>query len=80
MSHQGNAGRFLDRKIQGNPVRVGVVGAGKFGTMFLAQARTTLGLGLSAVVDLDPARASDSLVRVGWPAEQIDGKPNTRTR
>ncbi|GIS60048.1 MAG: hypothetical protein CM1200mP2_22730 [Planctomycetaceae bacterium] len=71
MSHQENAGPFLDRKTQGNPVRVGVVGAGKFGTMFLAQARTTLGLGLSAVVDLDPARAADSLVRVGWPAEQI---------
>ena len=71
MSHQENAGPFLARKTQGNPVRVGVVGAGKFGTMFLAQARTTLGLGLSAVVDLDPARAADSLVRVGWPAEQI---------
>ena len=71
MSHHEIAGRFSDRKTRENPVQVGVVGAGKFGTMFLAQARTTVGLGLSAVVDLDPTRASNALVRVGWPAEQI---------
>ena len=28
----------------GNPVRVGLIGAGKFGAMFLAQARLTRGL------------------------------------
>ena len=71
MSHYEIAGRLSDRKKQGNTVQVVVVGAGKFGTMFLAQARTTPGLHLAAVVDLDPSRASDALVRVGWPAEQI---------
>ncbi len=71
MSHHEISGRLSDRKNQGNPVQVVVVGAGKFGTMFLAQARTTPGLHLAAVVDLDPSLASDALVRVGWPAEQI---------
>lgn len=32
------------RAAEGNPVRVGLIGAGKFGAMFLAQARTTTGM------------------------------------
>ena len=39
--------------------------------MFLAQARTTVGLHPSVVVDLDRSRAVAYLARVGWPAEQI---------
>ncbi|MDJ0947361.1 MAG: SAF domain-containing protein [Alphaproteobacteria bacterium] len=56
------------------PVRVGLIGAGKFGTMFLAQARRTPGLQVLAVADLDPDRARQSLTRIGWPAEQIAAK------
>ncbi len=41
----------------GEPVRVGLIGAGKFGTMFLAQARRTPGLHVMAVADLSLARA-----------------------
>ena len=32
------------RAEQGNPVRVGLIGAGKFGSMFLSQVPTTPGL------------------------------------
>src|SRR5258708_28745854 len=54
----------------GHPVRVGLIGAGKFGSMFLAQAPRTPGLHIAAIADLAPARARDALARVGWPAEQ----------
>ena len=63
---------LLERQAAGKPLRVGLIGAGKFGTMFVASARTTPGLHLAAIADLDPARARDSLLRTGWPAEQAD--------
>jgi predicted homoserine dehydrogenase-like protein len=59
------------RANSGNPVRVGMIGAGKFGTMFLAQARHTVGLHVLAVADLRPERARASLAEAGWPAEQM---------
>jgi len=40
--------------------------------MFVASARTTPGLHLAAIADLDPQRARQSLQRTGWPAEQAD--------
>ena len=52
------------------PVRVGLIGAGKFGAMFLAQAIRTPGLQVLGIADLSPDRARDALRRVGWPAEQ----------
>jgi predicted homoserine dehydrogenase-like protein len=52
------------------PPRVLLIGAGKFGSMFLSQVRRTPGLHLVAVADLSPKRAAESLARVGWPAEQ----------
>jgi len=52
------------------PLRVLLIGAGKFGSMFLAQARRTPGLHLVAVADLSPQRALESLARTGWDAAQ----------
>ena len=52
----------------GRPVRVAVIGAGKFGSMYLSQAPRTPGIHLVAVVDLSPDRARASLARVGWDA------------
>jgi predicted homoserine dehydrogenase-like protein len=54
----------------GRPVRVALIGAGKFGSMFLAQAPRTPGLHVAGIADLAPARARDTLARVGWPAER----------
>jgi len=62
-----NLGRMLkQRAAEGRPVRVGVIGAGKFSSMFLAQARTTPGLHLLALADLSVERAEKALVTTGW--------------
>jgi predicted homoserine dehydrogenase-like protein len=60
--------KLLEREAAGKPVTVGVIGAGKFGTMFLAQARLTKGLHVAGVADLDTARARSQLQTAGWPA------------
>ena len=52
------------------PLRVLLIGAGKFGSMFLSQVRRTPGLHLVAIADLSPQRAKESLARVGWLVEQ----------
>ena len=67
-----NLARLLAARDQaGNPVRVGLIGAGKFGSMFLAQARLTAGLHLLGIADLDVERAAGNCRRAGWSAEQI---------
>ena len=48
-----------------------MIGAGKFASMFLAQARTTPGLAVRAVCDLDLARAERTLLRVGYSQEDF---------
>ena len=58
----------------GRPVRVGLIGAGKFGSMFLAQARRTPGLHVLGVADLAPERARAALARVGWPPEAYSAR------
>ncbi len=61
--------KLLERETAGKPVTVGVIGAGKFGTMYLSQARLTAGTHVVAVADLDIARARSQLQTAGWPAE-----------
>ena len=48
------------------PVRVGLIGSGKFGTMYLAQARTTVGVHVVGIADLEPDRIRSSLKATGW--------------
>jgi predicted homoserine dehydrogenase-like protein len=62
---------LAQRAEQGNPVRVGVIGAGKFGSMLLAQLQRTIGMHVVGVTDLDPQRARDALVHVGWAQERF---------
>jgi predicted homoserine dehydrogenase-like protein len=62
---------LLEREASGRPVTVGLIGAGKFGTMFLSQARLTPGLHVVAVADLNVERARSQLATAGWPAEQF---------
>src|SRR5260221_13961345 len=51
-----------------NPVRIGVIGAGKFGAMYIAQVPKTPGVHLVGIADLLPDNARENLKRVGWPA------------
>ncbi|SHI06264.1 NAD(P)H-dependent oxidoreductase [Marivita hallyeonensis] len=50
----------------GQPVRIGLIGAGKFGSMILNQAKYLNGLHVVGIADLDIEKAHASLARVGW--------------
>ncbi len=62
------------RAAAGRPVRVGLIGAGKFGSMILSQARHIEGMHIVGIADLDVGKARASLARVGWAAEQYSAK------
>ena len=68
-----NLHRLLQQRIlDGGPVvRVGLIGAGKFGSMFLSQVPTIRGLEVPVIADLDPDRARLACHRVGWDAARI---------
>ncbi|MGH8737437.1 MAG: NAD(P)H-dependent oxidoreductase [Burkholderiales bacterium] len=53
-----------------NPLRIGVIGAGKFAAMYLAQVPNTPGVHLAGIADLAPDSAKRNLERVGWNAER----------
>jgi predicted homoserine dehydrogenase-like protein len=59
------------RLAAGRPVRVGLIGAGKFGSMFLSQVPTTEGLEVAAIADLSPDRARTACRAVGWTEDRI---------
>ena len=57
---------LLEREAADRPVRIGLIGAGKFGTMFLTQVRRTSGMHLVGLADLNVARAHSQLRSAGW--------------
>jgi predicted homoserine dehydrogenase-like protein len=64
-----NLHRLLQQRAEAaNPVRIGLIGAGKFGSMFLSQVARTTGMHLVGIADLSVERARQSLARAGWPA------------
>lgn len=66
-----NLSRMLaSREAAGDPVRVGIIGAGKFGAMYLSQARLTKGVQILGIADLNPERAKDQLAYIGWEPER----------
>lgn len=62
--------KLQQRAAQGKPIRVGLIGAGKFGSMYLAQVPNTPGVHLAAIADLSPHNARNNLARVGWTAQR----------
>lgn len=62
--------KLRERAAQNKPLRIGLIGAGKFGSMYLAQIPRTPGIHLVGIADLSPANAKANLERVGWKAEQ----------
>ena len=67
-----NLHRLLNaRHAAGKPVRVALIGAGKFGSMFLSQVPHTPGLEVPIIIDIDRDRAREACRTVGWDAERI---------
>src|SRR5882672_7090162 len=63
------------RERENNPLRIGLIGAGKFAAMYLAQVPKTPGIRLVRIADLSPANARANLERVGWSAAAIAATP-----
>jgi predicted homoserine dehydrogenase-like protein len=62
--------KLQQRAAAGKPLRIGLIGAGKFGAMYLAQVPKTPGVHLVGIADLSPANARVNLERVGWSMER----------
>jgi len=63
--------KLVERERAGSPLRVGLIGAGKFGSMYLSQARRTPGMRLTTIADLDPERARKAMAHVGWTEKEL---------
>ena len=55
-----------------NPVKVALIGAGKFGSMFLSQVPSTNGIEVSVIADLKPENAIKACKNVGWSDDLIN--------
>nr|UOZ96227.1 hypothetical protein NCPCFENI_00119 [Cupriavidus sp.] len=62
------------RQAEGRPIRVGLIGAGKFGSMYLAQVPRTPGIHVVGIADLSVEGARKNLARVGWPDNQTQAQ------
>ena len=62
--------QLRQRAAENRPIRIGLIGAGKFGSMYLAQIPRTPGVHLVGIADLSPDGARANLARVGWQAER----------
>ena len=63
--------KLLQRQAENRPIRIGLIGAGKFGSMYLAQIPRTPGVHLVGIADLSPDAARTNLARVGWNPEKL---------
>ena len=62
--------KLLQRAAENRPIRIGLIGAGKFGSMYLAQIPRTPGVHLVGIADLSPERARAACRTVGWDDER----------
>lgn len=67
--------KLKEREEAKKPLRIGLIGAGKFAAMYLAQVPKTPGVRLVGIADLAPDNARANLARVGWPQEAIQRTP-----
>ena len=63
--------KLKEQEEKQKPLRVGLIGAGKFAAMYLAQVPRTPGVELVGIADLSPANAKENLMRVGWDPARI---------
>jgi predicted homoserine dehydrogenase-like protein len=66
--------KLQERAASQRPIRIGLIGAGKFGSMYLAQVPRTPGVHLVGIADLSPAGVHTNLARVGWAPERLQAK------
>ena len=59
------------RAAEDRPIRVGIIGAGKFGTALAVQVSRMRGMIVSAIADLDPTRAERAYESSGLPPQAI---------
>ena len=59
------------RQDAGEPIKIGLIGAGRFGTMFLSQVRNTQGMHVVGIADINTQRAEGALELVDWPADAV---------
>ncbi|WP_442597991.1 NAD(P)H-dependent oxidoreductase [Parapusillimonas sp. JC17] len=64
--------KLQKRAADNRPIRVGLIGAGKFGAMYLAQIPRTPGVHLVGIADLSPDAARTNLGRVGWDSARLE--------
>ena len=63
------ASLLRQRSAGAHPIGIGLIGAGKFGTMFLAQVQQTPGLRLVGIADIFPEKIQGALDKVAWTNE-----------
>ena len=66
--------KLQKRAADNKPIRIGLIGAGKFGSMYLAQIPRTPGVHLVGIADLSPDAARTNLARVGWNVERTQAR------
>ncbi len=66
--------KLQQRAASNKPIRIGLIGAGKFGSMYLAQVPRTPGVHLVGITDLSPDAARTNLARVGWSVERTQAR------
>ena len=54
------------------PLRIGLIGAGKFGSMYLAQALKSPGIHIVSIADINVPQAKMQLKKVGWPDAKVN--------
>jgi predicted homoserine dehydrogenase-like protein len=63
--------KLRERAENADPIRIGLIGAGKFGSMFLSQVLKLDGIHLIGVADLSPENAMSNMKYVGWTPERF---------
>ena len=66
--------KLQQRAALNKPIQIGLIGAGKFGSMYLAQVPRTPGVHLVGIADLSPDAARTNLARVGWSMERTQAR------
>lgn len=64
--------KLAERQAAGKPIQVGLIGAGKFGSMFISQSYRTPGIRLAGIADLSADRAMAALKKTNYPRHAYD--------